>query len=685
MTLLKRPLLWLEEQASWDVRQFFSWFAVAYVFGLLRAFYFAKFSCTDIYFVLLLTSLSVLMSLWLRCFGIILLSIFLGFLFGLTIGKVNVPRDIYQEGVIAKKLYKIQGSVEIVRPDNSGGKYDGASFIISDVLDLEAEDGAIPFLKYKRIQVCSRMSDVKHLHVGDYVAIRIQLAHSKTKLLPGSYDFRLGNHLKKIDCVGYAVGKPYLISKYEKFSPISFIKNIRQSYYEQISSLLEKDCADFAAALIIGESRGLSRDIMEDMRTAGISHVLCVSGLHLSLVAMICFSSFRFILNLIPQIALSVNTKFYSALFSLLFSFVYWILSGMNVATTRAFIMTSIAVIAVMFNRSICSFRSISCAILLVLLFNPLDVTSVSFQLSFAAVFALIGCQKFFHTHIAKKATGVISSIYNSVASNVYSSVTVGIATASVVIYHFYIFSVYQMLGNVAVLPVVSMLLMPMAMLSLFCIPLGLGKYPMFVMGKGITFVTKVASYIASLPFSIVYFGHISWLNAVLFILGFLWLVLFKSVWRVLGVIVMVVVVIAVYFSDKPKMIIDFRNGAFAINDSGDLRIHADRMSPFARRCWADWFGKKTVVLCKGGMKKSNMTFDVGDNVKVVVINRADNQKIEADLILDNIGMGTENLKASHIISKADLDKLECIALYYRSGQMFIYGIGGSYHVRIRG
>nr|WP_241773766.1 ComEC/Rec2 family competence protein [Rickettsia asembonensis] len=88
--------------------------------------------------------------------------------------------------------------------------------------------------------------------------------------------------------------------------------------------------------------KGLNRQIMQDMRQNGISHVLCVSGLHLSLVVMIIFLTTRFLLNLSNYLAYNFNIKLISAYCSLIGSFGYLELSGMQIAATRAFITAAI-------------------------------------------------------------------------------------------------------------------------------------------------------------------------------------------------------------------------------------------------------------------------------------------------------------------------------------------------------
>ncbi|KJV61413.1 competence family protein [Rickettsia amblyommatis str. Ac/Pa] len=94
---------------------------------------------------------------------------------------------------------------------------------------------------------------------------------------------------------------------------------------------------------------------MQDMRQSGISHVLCVSGLHLSLVVMIIFLTTRFLLNLSNYLTYNFNIKLISAYCSLIGSFGYLELSGMQRAATRAFITAAIFIYGIIYRTLLLS------------------------------------------------------------------------------------------------------------------------------------------------------------------------------------------------------------------------------------------------------------------------------------------------------------------------------------------
>ena len=169
--------------------------------------------------------------------------------------------------------------------------------------------------------------------------------------LPGSYDFANAAYFAGISAVGYSLTDIEVLNQNKESS--YFIAQLRQQIYERITAALPINIANFAAALMIGETSALNRNLLKNMRIAGISHILAVSGLHLSLITMLVFFLSRLILNLIPAIALKYDIKPFAAFIALLASIFYLLISGMKIAAIRAFIMTLILIISINIKRPI--------------------------------------------------------------------------------------------------------------------------------------------------------------------------------------------------------------------------------------------------------------------------------------------------------------------------------------------
>ena len=130
------------------------------------------------------------------------------------------------------------------------------------------------------------------------------------------------------------------------------LQNIRGIIYKELIRVLGTDQGNFVAAILIGETKAINKHTADNMRNSGIAHILSVSGLHLSLVAMIFFISSRFLLNCSNYLSYKINIKVAAGIISIIGSFGYLLLSGANIAATRAFIMTFFVILAIIIERS---------------------------------------------------------------------------------------------------------------------------------------------------------------------------------------------------------------------------------------------------------------------------------------------------------------------------------------------
>jgi competence protein ComEC len=571
------------------------------------------------------------------------------------------------------QVISVSGSLDSIRPVNVGKRKDMKVIVVSDCKSSK-------FLPQKRVLVYCKSSDLQGLEPGDLIKVCFKAGRQKRKILPVGYDFSLQNLINRIDISGYLLTVPELLCKGGSSSILNHLRKVRHRYYQIISSCLPKDEADFAAALIIGESQGLNREIMSHMRCAGLSHVLCVSGLHLTLIAGICFFVIRLLLNSINFIALSCNVKIVAALLSWFASAFYWLLSGMNVATTRAFIMTSVGIAAVVLERKACSFRTLTLAMFIVLCFNPADIMSVSFQLSFGSVLALIGGYNLFGS-IRHTFTGLFGKFCSAMAANFYSSLVVSCITAPIAVYNFYVFSVYQVLGNMAVLPVVSVFLMPMTILSIVSIPLGSGAFVLKIMSYGINFVTWVAESLSYLPFSLLYIGHISWVSVSIYVVGICWFLLWKSKLRFFGIFLLFLSILGEVLSERAEVIFDSDNYSIGINDHGYLTIYGANCSSFLQRYWTDWFGQRQVLHYRFSNQGQNFYLTTSSGLRILIANHPFAEPLQADLVI-SVTDKLMTYDSVPFIGKKEFQKLGNFVVYRKGNSLKILGTKGAMLLR---
>jgi competence protein ComEC len=148
--------------------------------------------------------------------------------------------------------------------------------------------------------------------------------------------------------------------------------------------------AGFAIAKLRTESAHRCSPLNQAMRDSGLAHMLSISGLHMVIMAGTVFWLVRALLALPPALALRFPIKKWAAASALLAATFYLALSGAAVPTVRSWIMMSIVLIAVMLDRPALTMRNVALAALAILVAAPESLFDPSFEMSFAAVVALV-------------------------------------------------------------------------------------------------------------------------------------------------------------------------------------------------------------------------------------------------------------------------------------------------------
>lgn len=529
-------------------------------------------------------------SLSFRRYGILCIlisSIFIAFTLGFSLAKYRAT-NLNLAGLKEQIIGPIEGTISNLKQTTRG-----TQIILEDTLIKKHQE-----ISKVRINIKAEYSN--DLMLGDRISVFAALQPPPRSLIPGGYDFGLYAYFAGLQATGYALFQPQLIDSRSRDS--ASIKQIRRFIHSRLIATLGSTQGNFAAAILLGEGAGLDRKVMQDMRYSGISHILCVSGLHLSLVAMLFFIVSRFLLNLSDRVAYNYNIKVIAAMVSLIGSFGYLLLSGMQIAATRAFIMTSIFILSIILGRAPYPLRSICIAAVIILSVNPEYILHPSFQLSFIAVISLITGYEFYirNQWILGSNSGLLSNIKLYIFSNIYSSLTASLATMPIVIYHFYISSNYSILANLVAVPIMSFFMMPLAILAVIIMPFKLDYYVLKLLGYFIQLVIDLADWISHLPGSIWYFGYISPLSLTIYIIGFFWLTLWQKKWRHFGWVVILISLGLMFISPKPDFIYDPKMKVLGIkNGAGKLEIYAKHISGFMKNYWANWYGQADVVVHK--------------------------------------------------------------------------------------
>lgn len=173
---------------------------------------------------------------------------------------------------------------------------------------------------------------------------------------------------KGIFLLAYQKGEVEIRSAVES-ADWAFPARLRQSIKEILETSFPADVAPFAKSLLLGDTADLSYETDTDLKISGIRHVVAVSGLHISILFALIS-------------AVTLRKRFLTALLGIPVLGLFAAVAGFTPSVVRACIMSGLMLLATVFDREYDGPTALSFAVLVMLILNPLAVTSVSLQLS---------------------------------------------------------------------------------------------------------------------------------------------------------------------------------------------------------------------------------------------------------------------------------------------------------------
>jgi competence protein ComEC len=423
--------------------------------------------------------------------------------------------------------------------------------------------------------------------------------------LPDTYDFSKNAYFRGIGATGFAVSdvKKIAVSQNTFHESIQQTRNI---IAERLVNSVGGIQAEIAKALFIGDIGGIDADSMQAIRNSGLAHLLSISGLHMVIVCAICFKICRFLLALVPRISLNYNTKKLAAICAIIGSYFYLLISGSPVPAERAFIMSTMVFLAILFGRSGTPMRIVVVAALYILITAPENIISPSFQMSFSAVIGLIAAFEYLKPHLSRFASAYkVPIIFMWVFGTIISSIVATIATAPFAIYHFNSNSPYGLLANILAIPMASFVIMPCGILAMVLMPLHLEWLVALPLRKGIDFLMWVANYIAALPYANSAIPGINDWQLLIIVLGLLWLALWKTNIRLMGIGMVMIAMFAAFFNKTPDIIVSSDANLFAVKDeNGSLLFSSSKGGSFIKKMWSSRLGQEENLEIEGSGSK---------------------------------------------------------------------------------
>lgn len=506
------------------------------------------------------------------------------------LGFINIQLRAYHLQHIpllqTEQLLYLKGYV-----DKSGYNYRGKKYIILD--HMQDFDGHVIEGRYK----ITVLRPDQSLEAGQCVEM---VADMRPLMLPSiaeGFQFNRQQYFQGLKAIGYSdVSVNQIdcqdIGVHPEFF-VPFLERVRSKIVKHIDLVLPQQSAGIAAAIIAGERGRISQQQTAEYRDAGLAHFLAISGLHMGMIAGLMFFIIRWIAACFPTFALRYDTKKIAAVFAILMSFIYLLISGGQISAQRAFLMTFLVLLGIVFGRKAISMRMIAWVALFILILEPQVLLSASFQMSFAAVVMLVAFyevfQGKFQTHFQNRFVKILGGIFFYLIGIVIADLVASLATLPFVIYHFNRISLYTSVANFLAGPVIGLWIMPCVLLSLLLMPFGLDKYALLMTGKGIDLVNQIAQYVSHLDNASYQVLSMPAWGLFIIVLGGLWLAIWKNKWRHWGWLLIGLGFCSVLCVKMPDLIADNTHETFALKtNQGKMVILPNRGNYFTKQMWQE-------------------------------------------------------------------------------------------------
>ncbi len=444
---------------------------------------------------------------------------------------------------------------------------------------------------------------------GDHISGTIRLMPPPVPARPGGYDFARDAYFARIGGVGSLVGPVTILPLAEmgwRLNLMTMVDRLRLALTDRIAKAIGGQSGAVAAALFTGK-RGYITDQTNDiLRAAGIYHVVSISGLHMVLAAGMVFFLVRGFLVLIPSVALRHPIKRWAAGAAMIGAVAYDIFAGSEVATERSLIMTLILFGAVLVGRRAMSMRNLVLSAFVIVAMEPESVLGPSFQMSFAAVAALIAAFERLPPQadrspvmvpprvspvIERPPKGLVQRAGDWLVGHgktvFLTTLLAEAATGPFSAFHFQRFQPLGLIGNALTIPLIESLAMPIGFIGVMAIPFGLDRPFWSIMGYSVDLMLYVSSLVASTPYATRALPAISIPSVLCLSLGLLWLTLWSTRLRLAGLLPVGVGITLAFLGQRPDIVVA-RDGLSlaARGPDGALAVMGKGASTFVVSQW---------------------------------------------------------------------------------------------------
>jgi competence protein ComEC len=371
---------------------------------------------------------------------------------------------------------------------------------------------------------------------GAVARLRVRLMPPANPMLPGAYNFARAAWFQGLAASGSAIGPVEIVRPAPAGGGIA---RMQRALSAHVRARVDGSAGAIAAAFASGDRGGITEADEEAMRDSGLTHLLSISGLHVSAVIAAAYFAVLKSLALWPALALRVRLPVAAAAGGALAGIGYTLLTGAEVPTVRSCVAAMLVLVALALGRDALSLRMVAVAAIFVLLLWPESAIGPSFQMSFAAVLAIIALSNSapVRAFLAAREEPWWVRIGRRVAMLFVTGMVIELALMPVVLFHFHRAGLYGALANVVAIPLVTFVSMPLIALALLFDLIGAGGPFWWLVEHSLDLLLGIAHFTADQPGAVKLMPQMGGLPIALFAGGGLWLALWSGRARLYGLV----------------------------------------------------------------------------------------------------------------------------------------------------
>ncbi|MDP1659382.1 MAG: DNA internalization-related competence protein ComEC/Rec2 [Methylotenera sp.] len=295
-------------------------------------------------------------------------------------------------------------------------------------------------------------------HAGERWLLSVRLKRPHSTINPHGFDFESWALSENIRATGSIKSKAGM-KKLDNFvwRPSYIIEHLRENTQQRIARVLaDKPYSGVIQALVMGEDSQISVDDWQVFLRTGTTHLMSISGLHITMLSGLAFGLMSFVWRRMPTLATRLPTRKAAVLAGAITALAYALIAGFSVPTQRTFYMLMVFAVALWSGRQLVITQVLAIALLIVVLFDPWAVNAPGFWLSFGAVAML-----------AYALSGRIGQVHwLKTALQTQWAVTIGMLPLLLIMFNQT--SIISPIANAFAIPLISFVVTPLALLGSF-------------------------------------------------------------------------------------------------------------------------------------------------------------------------------------------------------------------------